>query len=61
MRSEGFDVIDGDTKTRALSPHEIDAATTALTGYLHLKQKTELIGDTIEGYIMFPQKVTGDS
>jgi len=41
-----------DTKTRTLIPHEIDAATAALTGYFRLKQKTELIGDRIEGYIV---------
>jgi predicted RNase H-like nuclease (RuvC/YqgF family) len=44
----------GDIKTRTLTRHEIDAATAALTGYLHLKQKTELIGDRIEGYIVVP-------
>jgi len=44
----------GDTKTRTLTHHEIDAATAALTGYLQLKQKTELIGDRIEGYIVVP-------
>jgi len=44
----------GDTKTRTLTPHEIDAATAALTGYLHLEQKTQLIGDAIEGFIVVP-------
>jgi len=34
--------------------HEIDADVAALTGYLHLKQNTELIGDRIEGYIVVP-------
>jgi len=48
--------LDGDTKTSTLTPHQIDAATAALTGYLHLKQKTELIGETIEGYIVVPTK-----
>jgi predicted nuclease with RNAse H fold len=43
-----------DIKTRVLTPHEIDAVTAALTGYLHLKQKTELVGDRIEGYIVVP-------
>jgi len=46
--------LDGDTKARILVPHEIDAVTAALTGYLHLKQKTELLGDRIEGYIVVP-------
>ena len=46
--------FDGDTKTRTLSPHEIDAATAALTGCLYLKQKTQLIGDRIEGYVVGP-------
>jgi len=48
--------FEGDIKTRTLTSHEIDAATAALTGYLHLKQKTELIGDRIEGYIVVPTK-----
>jgi len=51
--SMGFD---GDAKARILTPHEIDAVTAALTGYLHLRQKTELIGDRIEGYIVVPTK-----
>jgi len=46
--------FEGDIKTRTLTSHEIDAVTAALTGYLHLKQKTELIGDRIEGYIVVP-------
>ena len=46
----------GDAKARILTPPEIDVATAALTGYLHLKQKTELIGDRIEGYIVVPTK-----
>ena len=46
--------FEGDIKARTLTAHEIDAATAALTGYLHLKQKTELIGDRIEGYIVVP-------
>ena len=46
--------FDGDIKARIFTPHEIDAVTAALTGCLHLKQKTELIGDRIEGYIVVP-------
>ncbi len=48
--------LEGDLKTRALTPHEIDAATAALTGYLYLQGKTELIGDEEEGYIVVPTK-----
>jgi predicted nuclease with RNAse H fold len=46
--------LEGDLKTRALTAHEIDAVTAALTGYLHLQRKTELIGDEEEGYIVVP-------
>jgi len=46
----------GDVKARKLTPHEIDATTAALTGCLHLKRKTELIGDRREGYIVVPIK-----
>lgn len=45
--------LKGDLKTRVLTPHEIDAATAALTGHLHLQGKTELIGDE-EEYIVVP-------
>ena len=48
--------LEGDLKTRALTPHEIDAVTAALTGYLHLQGKTELIGNEEEGYIVVPTK-----
>jgi len=46
----------GELTTRKLSPHEIDAAIAALTAYLHLQGKTELIGDKEEGYIIVPQR-----
>jgi len=46
--------LEGDLKTRALTPHEIDAATAALTGYLYLQGKIELIGNEEEGYIVVP-------
>jgi len=46
--------LEGDLKTRTLTNHEIDAVTAALTGHLHLKGKTELIGDKEEGYIVVP-------
>lgn len=48
--------LEGDLRTRTLTEHEIDAVTAALTGYLHLQQKTELIGDEEEGYIVVPKK-----
>jgi predicted nuclease with RNAse H fold len=44
----------GDIIKRELTPHEIDAATAALTGYLHIKGKTRLIGEPKEGYIVVP-------
>jgi predicted nuclease with RNAse H fold len=50
--------LKGDVATRTLSPHEIDATTAALTGWLRLKQKTELIGDRREGYIVVPLKTS---
>jgi len=46
--------LGGDIRDRALSPHELDAVTAALTGYLHLNRKTQLIGNTKEGYIVIP-------
>ncbi len=46
--------LEGELKTRVLSPHEIDAATAALTGHLYIQGKTELIGDRKEGYIVVP-------
>jgi len=48
--------LEGDPKTRVLTPHEIDAVTAALTGHLYLQGKTELIGKTEEGYIVVPRK-----
>jgi len=48
--------LKGDLQKRPFTPHEIDAATAALTGYLHLKRKTELIGDPKEGFIVVPKK-----
>jgi len=46
--------LEGDLKTRALTDHEIDAVTAALTAHLHLQGKTELMGDEEEGYIVVP-------
>ena len=48
--------LKGDLETRALTSHEVDAVTAALTGYLYLQEKTELIGDAEEGYIVVPTK-----
>jgi len=48
--------LKGDLAVRALTPHEIDAVTAALTGHLHLQRKTELVGDEKEGYIVVPLK-----
>jgi predicted nuclease with RNAse H fold len=44
----------GDIERRELTPHEIDAVTAALTGHLHIKGKTRLIGEPKEGYIVMP-------
>jgi len=48
--------IEEDLKVRTLTPHEIDAITSALTAYLHLQNQTEPIGDAEEGYIIIPKK-----
>lgn len=48
--------LKGDLETRALTPHEIDAITAALTGHLYLQGKTELVGNEKEGYIVVPLK-----
>ena len=49
--------LEGNLKTHVLTPHEIDAVTAAMTGYLHLQEKTELIGNEEEGYIVVPTKI----
>ncbi|MFB0501326.1 MAG: DUF429 domain-containing protein [Candidatus Bathyarchaeia archaeon] len=48
--------LKGGLETRVLTSHEIDAVTAALTGYLYLQEKTELIGNREEGYIVVPTK-----
>jgi len=48
--------LEGDLKRRTLTLHEIDAATAALTGYLYLQGKIELVGNEEEGYIVVPTK-----
>jgi len=49
--------ISGEIQTRPLTSHEIDAATAALTAYLHIKNQTEAIGDEEEGFIIIPKKM----
>jgi hypothetical protein len=49
--------LKGDLETRALTPHEIDAITAALTAYLHMQKQTESIGNEEEGYIIVPKKM----
>jgi len=46
--------LEGDLKTRTLTPHEIDAVTASLTGHIYLQGKIELVGDSKEGYIVVP-------
>ncbi|MEM1564247.1 MAG: DUF429 domain-containing protein [Candidatus Bathyarchaeia archaeon] len=48
--------LSGTLNKHPLTPHEIDAVTAALTGYLHIKGLTESIGDHEEGYIVVPIK-----
>jgi hypothetical protein len=48
--------LKGDIRTRDLTPHEIDAVTSALTAYLHIQNQTEAIGDEEEGYIIVPKR-----
>jgi predicted nuclease with RNAse H fold len=47
--------LEGDPKMRALTSHEIDAITAALTACLHSQNQTERIGDEEEGYIIIPK------
>ena len=46
----------GSLSRRALTPHEIDAVTAALTGYFYMEGLTEILGDFEEGYIVVPIK-----
>ena len=48
--------LKGTLQTRNLTPHEIDAVTSALTAYLHTQNQTEAIGDEEGGYIIIPKK-----
>ena len=47
----------GEHEKRVLTKHEIDAVTAALTGILHLEEKTRLVGDAAEGVIVIPAKM----
>jgi len=42
--------------SKNLPTYGFDAVTAALTGYLDLRGKTELIGNDKEGYIVVPTK-----
>lgn len=48
--------LEGDVKTRTLTSHELDAVIAALTAHLHIHNKTEMLGDETEGYIIVPRK-----
>jgi len=48
--------LEGSLDQYTLTPHEIDAITAALTGYLHIEELTEVVGDCEEGYIVVPIK-----
>lgn len=48
----------GDLEEKKLTRHEIDATTAAITASLHVKRKTESIGDEEEGYMVVPVKET---
>ena len=47
--------LEGDVQVRILTPHEIDAVTSALTAYLHINDKAEAVGNE-EGCIIIPKK-----
>jgi hypothetical protein len=46
--------LEGSLNERMLAPHELDALTAALTGYLHMRGLTENIGGREEGFIVVP-------
>jgi len=46
--------LGGDWEKRPLSSHELDAVTAAITAHLHIKGKTEGLGDQKEGLIIVP-------
>lgn len=47
----------GSLKQRTLTPHEVDAVTAALTGYLYMEGLTESVGNHQEGFIVVPVKL----
>ena len=44
----------GEWMNRALTPHEIDAITSAITALLYACGRAEMLGDSHEGYIIVP-------
>ena len=48
--------LKGDIEMRALTQHEIDAVTAALTPYLLMHNEAVSIGDKEEGYIVVPKR-----
>jgi len=48
--------LEGNITSYALNPHEIDAVTAALTAYLHIQGRAEILGDEEEGYVAIPKK-----
>jgi len=49
--------LSDDWEKRILSPHELDAITAAITAHLHMKGKTESIGEPKEGFIIVPSLI----
>jgi hypothetical protein len=48
--------LEGTTKERSLTSHELDAITAALTAHLYIKGQTRALGDKNEGYIIIPKR-----
>lgn len=46
--------LSNEWEKRLFSPHELDAITAAITAHLHIKEKTESIGEPKEGFIIIP-------
>jgi len=46
--------LGGEWEKRTLSPHELDAITAVITAHLHMKGKTEDLGEQKEGIIIVP-------
>lgn len=47
----------GSLEKHALTPHELDAITAALTAHLHTQGLTEVVGDSEEGFIIIPKRL----